>query len=412
MDKKIIILISIFIFLINLPLVSSENELAVAVMPLLNGSIQKNTNFQYEINFTTDVACTNVVKNVFVNATTNANGLAVIYLNISQMSGKALYICEYRDGSATPRKHNISSLLADYITGYNEVNTTLLNVSKSAYISNLYGDSGGDLNLFSDILFKAGASVNNATWVNTTNLNVSDNAYINQLGQSLDAGGFSIFNSLWGNFTNINISQNAYFNKIGSDFNMMGNNIINTSEIYTEYLNITKMAQMQFINSSSTLVIRLGDAAGINNLIVQASDGSAKFTVNSLGVGVFDGDVNVGGHDIYGGINWGDDFRVCANRNQMTPCLNLWGGEYAEINSSLEVIGDINTSETVRLANLSIKSDAKCRIAPIGISPNCKSVCPIDFGIAEVRGCLFGFNNTVPNLFNCTATLSTHCLCC
>jgi len=111
--------------------------LPIYVRPLLGGSIQENTMFEYTFNFTSNMNCSNVLFSTQENITTDGYGLGVVSLNVSSLTVVPSYLCEYRDG-ALREVHPIGNIFSN--TLFTQVITFLDNTTlTSGDWDNIYG---------------------------------------------------------------------------------------------------------------------------------------------------------------------------------------------------------------------------------------------------------------------------------
>ena len=128
MVKKVIMetllaIILIFSLLIFIPIVQAADTLPIYVRPLSAGSLRPSTTLAYELNFTSDSACNNVILTHSENITTDQYGLGFAEIDISSMSSNPSYLCEYREGSLR-ETHNISSGVFSKLRADDNINST------------------------------------------------------------------------------------------------------------------------------------------------------------------------------------------------------------------------------------------------------------------------------------------------
>ena len=75
----------------------------------INGDVQTRQAFSYQMNYTLDSSCTNVVASFVFNISTNNLGVAVVDFNLENMTDIATHVCEYR-GGILRKIHKLSDL--------------------------------------------------------------------------------------------------------------------------------------------------------------------------------------------------------------------------------------------------------------------------------------------------------------
>lgn len=131
MMKKFIIFLLI-IFSIN-----SISAMPIYLKPLSASSLQPNTNFDYEFNFTINSDCTNVVLSNSSTILTDNYGIGFIDINISNLVSVPGYLCEYRNGILR-KTHTLSDQTFGNIFVNNIKSNSWVNISiTESQISNL-----------------------------------------------------------------------------------------------------------------------------------------------------------------------------------------------------------------------------------------------------------------------------------
>ena len=107
MRKLIYLIIGVLMLLVSIYSAMANDNLPIIVRPKVSGTIQTNTNFDYEFNFSTTITCDNIILSKTATVTTDAYGIGSINLDITNINSSAKFLCEYRSG-ALRRIHNIS----------------------------------------------------------------------------------------------------------------------------------------------------------------------------------------------------------------------------------------------------------------------------------------------------------------
>lgn len=118
--EKILKIIVGFLILLSCLGVVFASSIPVYVKPLAgNGSLNPNTPYSYVFNWSTDVACTNILFSNSTMIVTGDDGTGFVNLTIpDNLATAPSYLCEYRNGSLRAT-HTISSLFSDKIFAKN-----------------------------------------------------------------------------------------------------------------------------------------------------------------------------------------------------------------------------------------------------------------------------------------------------
>jgi hypothetical protein len=119
MNNRIMIAFFLSIMFLTTSVLAS-NTYQVSINPLISGSSQPNTNFNYVFNWTSDYSCSNVLLSNSVSITTDSRGIGYAELNLSGLISPPSFLCEYRDGSLR-KVHNISSSFYDNIYSHGDM---------------------------------------------------------------------------------------------------------------------------------------------------------------------------------------------------------------------------------------------------------------------------------------------------
>lgn len=129
-NKYFFVLGIIFLFSLNYVF---ADTLPIHIRPLDGtGSVQANTNFDYQFNFTSNYDCSTILHSVTKTISTDKYGLGFTEIDITPLNDTPSYLCEYRalTGNALSLRqvHNISSGIFNRSLGknikYDELNLT------------------------------------------------------------------------------------------------------------------------------------------------------------------------------------------------------------------------------------------------------------------------------------------------
>ena len=131
------------------------SALPIYVSPLDDGRLQPDSSFNYTFNFTSSVNCSGILLSNVSEIVTNAYGAGFIDLDISGLSSRPSYLCEYRDGSLR-KVHNFSDMVLGSVWAEEFV-------GDGVGISNLNGSDGAfdgwDKNASDDMTYTNGTSI-------------------------------------------------------------------------------------------------------------------------------------------------------------------------------------------------------------------------------------------------------------
>ncbi|MFH0808543.1 MAG: hypothetical protein V1888_02915 [archaeon] len=138
--------------------VSLVSALPIYVAPLDgSGNLQPNVSFNYTFNFTTGSDCSGVLVSESEVVTTDSRGMGFVDLDISGLTSKPSYLCEYRDGSLR-KMHNFSDgvfekIWAEYFIGDGG------GLSNLNILGNESGFEGWDKNASDDMTYTNGTGI-------------------------------------------------------------------------------------------------------------------------------------------------------------------------------------------------------------------------------------------------------------
>lgn len=260
--KYLLVLFSILFF------ISFTSALGVVVRPLTaGGALQPTATFNYQFNFTTDAACTNIVKSFIGDITLDLAGVGFAELDISGMSPNPSHMCEYKAGSLRI-VHNLTDLpIRDLFAREGNFSG---NVSSDSWFRGLYNWITGD----SYNSFDGHTLTFNQTHLNST----MDTRFINTNGDilsgNMDAGG--------NNLTNIGtINATDYFgitaNEVGSGTFPGAVYTMNGLLVYTDTLGNTHV-----LNADGTQINRARNNLLLTNINYSYSTNATGLYLNLI----------------------------------------------------------------------------------------------------------------------------------
>jgi len=172
----------IFVFLFIIGIVSA---LPIYVSPLDSGSLSPSTSFNYTFNFTTGSDCSGVILSNESEIVTNKYGVGFIDLDISGLTSRPSYLCEYRDG-VIRKIHNFSDMVLGKVwaeefvgdgSGITNLNTTGSETSFDGWDKNSSDDFGGDWANLSNRPSGLDDGDDDTTYTNGTSISLIGNVF-------------------------------------------------------------------------------------------------------------------------------------------------------------------------------------------------------------------------------------------
>jgi len=207
--ENILFLGFVILGMLVLSLVSAGLPIYVKPVNSTNGTFP-NTQFPYVFNFSTDIACTNVILSKQVNITTDSDGVGFADVDVSGLSQIPSYMCEYRNGTLR-KNHTLSEQLFRYV-----------------YIDIIYAKNWSNISGSADIV-SLPSLVLTESQISDLSHTVDTSAYVNCSGDNVLLGNGSCQ------------STSVYFDDTDTDTQKKTNNFYLYNDSSTIFFNETQL---------------------------------------------------------------------------------------------------------------------------------------------------------------------------
>ena len=247
---------------------STASILPVVVRPLTNGTIQPLTSFSYQFDFTTDLACSNVILSKNATIVTDSYGIGSTEIDVSDLFVDTLptYMCEYRD-SVLRKVHTIGDMLsknsmtdtlrADYYCNSTDCFTLTEIMANPTNLSQFFDDIGF-LTTETDPIFSAeNSSIWNAIY------NISNSTTLQNYYNKTESDARYLQNEsdpIWSSEKNNYYLKTEVYNKTESDGRYL-QSFIETDPLFSaensslvHYQDINWIHNNQYFNTSDSIV--------------------------------------------------------------------------------------------------------------------------------------------------------------